>query len=396
MTMYSLSVLETLHELYIMLTALLFDIALCIVVFMQGGAKKDGGSRFLSAAVAVTLSCALSCVSYFTGHAEGIYCPRAIALIIHLAAYMGNIFVTYYLAEYIGSFFSADAVPRAVWKFNRMLLIASGVILSVYYVLQIPHISDPSVDIFAHGWFRALVGYFIELYYMIFCLQFVRKGKELNRRAKVTIVAAFTISVITFAMQALLGSKPLVNYLGVSIALLVFYFAAETPDYRKLQIALAEVEAEKEHAIRARQLADAANRSKAELIAKLSAGGTVTSEAEANTAGGAVTSEAGANTASGAEASALRAFYKQTDMLDYDETIRLLATDELVGKTARQFYDDIAQNLSDIERYLAEGDYENYTIKVHALKSSARMIGATALSEHARKLEEMGNVVNAS
>ena len=383
MNMYSLSILETLHELYIMLTALLFDIALCIVVFMQGGAKKDGGSRFLSAAVAVTLSCALSCVSYFTGHAEGIYCPRAIALIIHLAAYMGNIFVTYYLADYIGSFFSADAVPQAVWKFNRILLIASGVILSVYYVLQIPHISDPTVDIFAHGWFRALVGYFIELYYMIFCLQFVRKGKELNRRAKVTIVAAFLISVATFIMQAALGSKPLVNYLGVSIALLVFYFAAETPDYRKLQIALAEVEAEKEHAIRARQLADAANRSKAELIAKLSAGGAVASEAEANNV-------------SGAEASALRAFYGQTDMLDYDETIRLLATDELVGKTARQFYDDIAQNLSDIERYLAAGDYENYTIKVHALKSSARMIGATALSEHARQLEEMGNVVGAS
>ena len=383
MTMYSLSILETLHELYIMLTALLFDIALCIVVFMQGGGKKEGGSRFLSAAVAVTLSCALSCVSYFTGHAEGIYCPRAIALIIHLAAYMGNIFVTYYLADYIGSFFSADAVPQAVWKFNRILLIASGVILSVYYVLQIPHISDPTVDIFAHGWFRALVGYFIELYYMIFCLQFVRKGKELNRRAKVTIVAAFLISVATFIMQAALGSKPLVNYLGVSIALLVFYFAAETPDYRKLQIALAEVEAEKEHAIRARQLADAANRSKAELIAKLSAGGAVASEAEANNV-------------SGAEASALRAFYGQTDMLDYDETIRLLATDELVGKTARQFYDDIAQNLSDIERYLAAGDYENYTIKVHALKSSARMIGATALSEHARQLEEMGNVVGAS
>ena len=394
MTMYSMSVLETLHELYIMLTALLFDIALCIVVFMQGGGKKEGGSRFLSAAVAVTLSCALSCVSYFTGHAEGIYCPRAIALIIHLAAYMGNIFVTYYLADYIGSFFSADAVPQAVWKFNRILLIASGVILSVYFVLQIPHLSDLSVDVFAHGWFRALVGYLIELYYMIFCLQFLRKGKELNRRAKATIVAAFTISVITFAMQAALGSKPLVNYLGVSIALLVFYFAAETPDYRKLQIVLAEVEAEKEHAIRARQLADAANRSKAELIAKLSAGGTVP-EAEAGVRD--VTGMPGAESSvPETEASGLRAFYGQTDMLDYDETIRLLATDELVQKTARQFYDDIAQNMSDIERYLAEGDYENYTIRVHALKSSARMIGATALSEHARKLEELGNMVGAS
>ena len=44
----------------------------------------------------------------------------------------------------------------------------------------------------------------------------------------------------------------------------------------------------------------------------------------------------------------------------------------------------------EIEKYFKEYDLENYTIKVHALKSSARIIGMEKLSEKARKLEDAG------
>ena len=44
----------------------------------------------------------------------------------------------------------------------------------------------------------------------------------------------------------------------------------------------------------------------------------------------------------------------------------------------------------EIEELYNKGDIENYTIKVHALKSSARIIGASELSEAARQLEDAG------
>ena len=44
--------------------------------------------------------------------------------------------------------------------------------------------------------------------------------------------------------------------------------------------------------------------------------------------------------------------------------------------------------------YLDNEDIENYTIKVHALKSSARLIGAMELSHKALKLENYGNEGN--
>ena len=44
-----------------------------------------------------------------------------------------------------------------------------------------------------------------------------------------------------------------------------------------------------------------------------------------------------------------------------------------------------------IEGYLNDGDIRNYTVFVHALKSSARLIGAMELSKMASELEQEGN-----
>ena len=57
----------------------------------------------------------------------------------------------------------------------------------------------------------------------------------------------------------------------------------------------------------------------------------------------------------------------------------------------RIFRKSVGTMSEEIERYYGEGDLKNYTIKVHALKSSARIIGLPELSELARKLEAAGD-----
>ena len=54
------------------------------------------------------------------------------------------------------------------------------------------------------------------------------------------------------------------------------------------------------------------------------------------------------------------------------------------------FYESMKERAGEIETYHKNGDLENYTIKVHALKSSARIIGAEKLGELAQKLEDAG------
>ncbi|MBP5384768.1 MAG: response regulator [Lachnospiraceae bacterium] len=89
----------------------------------------------------------------------------------------------------------------------------------------------------------------------------------------------------------------------------------------------------------------------------------------------------------------VKKIYENCDMLSYEEAIQYLGTDEIMRMTLEQYYEDIKPNADEIEAYLKAGDIRNYTVKVHALKSSSRLIGATALSEEARKLEEAGNAM---
>ena len=58
------------------------------------------------------------------------------------------------------------------------------------------------------------------------------------------------------------------------------------------------------------------------------------------------------------------------------------------------FYEDIDLKSSDIENSYKNGDIPYFTIKVHALKTSARIIGARELGELAYKLEAAGKSGN--
>ena len=88
---------------------------------------------------------------------------------------------------------------------------------------------------------------------------------------------------------------------------------------------------------------------------------------------------------------ALQEAYDQTGVLRYEEAMRYLEDEHLISISLKEFYEEITETADAIENFLKAEDYDNYTIKVHALKSSARIIGASDLSEKARILEEMGN-----
>jgi len=55
------------------------------------------------------------------------------------------------------------------------------------------------------------------------------------------------------------------------------------------------------------------------------------------------------------------------------------------------FAQSVISGANEIANFYKISDWKNYTTKVHALKSSARVIGANELSERARRLEDAGN-----
>ena len=78
-------------------------------------------------------------------------------------------------------------------------------------------------------------------------------------------------------------------------------------------------------------------------------------------------------------------------LIDEEEAVKNCGSREVFDNALKLFAESAMDKADEFERYLREEDWENYTIKVHALKSSARLIGALPLSEAAKQQEALGN-----
>ena len=86
----------------------------------------------------------------------------------------------------------------------------------------------------------------------------------------------------------------------------------------------------------------------------------------------------------------LNKLYKVSD-LDADSALKNCGSEELLFSTIKQYYSSIDQKALELQNFYEAEDWENYGIKVHALKSTSRLIGANKLSKLAERLEECAN-----
>ena len=81
-------------------------------------------------------------------------------------------------------------------------------------------------------------------------------------------------------------------------------------------------------------------------------------------------------------------------LMDINEGLDSSETAEDLLSSINVFLDHADENIKELERCYSQEDITNYTIKVHALKSTSRMIGAMILSALAAALERAGNENN--
>ena len=77
--------------------------------------------------------------------------------------------------------------------------------------------------------------------------------------------------------------------------------------------------------------------------------------------------------------------------LNVDEGVEHCGSVDAYLDTLKIFADAVKSGVNEIADFYNQSDWKNFTTKVHALKSSARVIGADELSERARRLEDAGN-----
>ena len=80
----------------------------------------------------------------------------------------------------------------------------------------------------------------------------------------------------------------------------------------------------------------------------------------------------------------------ECDDLDIDTAVHALGSATMYNTIASEYYRSGEDRLNSIIEAFDKADWEDYTIKVHALKSSSRQIGAMELGDMAEALEKAG------
>ncbi len=93
-------------------------------------------------------------------------------------------------------------------------------------------------------------------------------------------------------------------------------------------------------------------------------------------------------------ASGEKLWYEYIPGIDAEAAIENSGSEEGLRMVMRMFCDSIMERADEIAEYYDRGDWENYTIKVHALKSSLRIIGLMEFAEKAEELELAGKAQN--
>ncbi|MCR4990138.1 MAG: response regulator [Lachnospiraceae bacterium] len=83
------------------------------------------------------------------------------------------------------------------------------------------------------------------------------------------------------------------------------------------------------------------------------------------------------------------------EMIDVKEGLTNSGSLDAYMPLLKIFYESMDEKASEIQGFYDEGDIKNYTIKVHALKSSARIIGAAEFAKLAQSLEDAGKAEDA-
>ena len=92
-----------------------------------------------------------------------------------------------------------------------------------------------------------------------------------------------------------------------------------------------------------------------------------------------------------AEASELEKFMRSAPGLDYDAALKNCMKEDILKEALHDYYVALENGPDKIEGFMRDKDIRNYTVTVHALKSSSRLIGALELSELAAHLEKCGD-----
>jgi signal transduction histidine kinase/ActR/RegA family two-component response regulator len=247
------------------LASLVLDVILCIIIQADGTRKEQRNKKYLAFCYVMLIGMVLTCLDEALRRDGLVDMPQRVGMALHLSTFLANTLLCYYFSRYTETFFKERSkFWRRLSDVNAVLMICSIVLNVGCYIRKFITLDGTPESFNIVPWFRFIIAFAFELYFILYsAVLFVVHRREPDKRAVITAVGAFMLTISCIVLELFNKTGILINYFGAAIGLYVFYIGVETPDYKLLLTALSELEKEKKRA-------DEANDSKSAFLADMS------------------------------------------------------------------------------------------------------------------------------
>ena len=262
--MANLSYLEAFKDISVSTTALIFLIMLFIIVKLFHINQTGAMRRFTTIIIVVITADVVSCLWYFVFHTQiSVEHPALIAFLYTLMQFMDMTLIFHFL-NYLDHYFGNDISYKSTKMIiNMAVLIIAGIALFAAFFFNLRKLDDQSGMPLAPTWLIAVVSV-VELYYLInFIAIFIKRKGKVSKRTYNTAVYAVILAAVSLVLEMFNVTGIVVEYLGITLGLYLFYLGVEAPEYNELIRVIPKLE-------EAKRQADEANKAKSEFLASMS------------------------------------------------------------------------------------------------------------------------------
>ena len=222
------------------IAAFVFELVLFVLLMVLGNGDRDRNMKFQTLVVIVLLGTVISIMDNLFRVSSVSDPPLAYQLSLQLFALVLNVFLTYFVYSYLRTFVKTAGIRGRRWEtVNRVIVACSTVYALFLLVRALVQIHGGAEDATIPNSGRILVGYVVELYFLLSAVILViRYRRGFERRAFFTALGAYTVIILTIVLQLIQTRGILLNYFGAAIGTYIFYIGVEIPVYRDLKKSL--------------------------------------------------------------------------------------------------------------------------------------------------------------
>ncbi len=218
------------------IAAFIFEMMLLVLLLALGHRQRDNNMQFRTMVILTLCGTVVSIMDNLFRVSRVIESPPVFQIFLQLAAILMNVFLTYYVMLYVETFVKGRKKKSWVGHVNLILAAASAAYALVLFFQALSQIRAGAVTAGIPGIGRILIGYAVELYYLISTIVLIiRYHKTFEKRALFTALLAYSVIVLAVIIQLIQRRGVFLTSFGATLGSYIFYIGVEIPDHRNLQ-----------------------------------------------------------------------------------------------------------------------------------------------------------------